>query len=83
MIDHDGTTGAQPVPSRGRVGLTSRMSVAIDRPMRCLNQLLPPAGRPLLSRLNPKITISVVFILAMFMAIMDIAIVNVALPTLA
>src|SRR5579875_2719276 len=34
-------------------------------------------------RLNPKIAVSVVFVLAMFMAIMDITIVNVALPTLA
>ena len=34
-------------------------------------------------RLNPKISVSVVFVLAMFMAIMDTTIVNVALPTLA
>jgi EmrB/QacA subfamily drug resistance transporter len=34
-------------------------------------------------RLNPKISVSVVFVLAMFMTIMDITIVNVALPTLA
>ena len=33
-------------------------------------------------RLNPKISVSVVFVSAMFMAIMDITIVNVALPTL-
>lgn len=33
-------------------------------------------------RLNPKVTVSVVFVLAMFMAIMDTTIVNVALPTL-
>jgi EmrB/QacA subfamily drug resistance transporter len=34
-------------------------------------------------RLNPKISVSIVFVLAMFMAIMDITIVNVALPSLA
>jgi EmrB/QacA subfamily drug resistance transporter len=34
-------------------------------------------------RLNPKVSVSIVFVLAMFMAIMDITIVNVALPTLA
>jgi EmrB/QacA subfamily drug resistance transporter len=34
-------------------------------------------------RLNPKISVSIVFVLAMFMAIMDITIVNVALPRLA
>jgi EmrB/QacA subfamily drug resistance transporter len=34
-------------------------------------------------RMNPKISVSIVFVLAMFMAIMDITIVNVALPTLA
>jgi EmrB/QacA subfamily drug resistance transporter len=34
-------------------------------------------------RLNPKISVSIVFVMAMFMAIMDITIVNVALPTLA
>jgi EmrB/QacA subfamily drug resistance transporter len=34
-------------------------------------------------RLNPKISVSVVFVLAMFMTIMDITIVNVALPSLA
>jgi EmrB/QacA subfamily drug resistance transporter len=34
-------------------------------------------------RLNPKISVSIVFVLAMFMAIMDITIVNVALPQLA
>jgi EmrB/QacA subfamily drug resistance transporter len=34
-------------------------------------------------RLNPKISVSVVFVMAMFMAIMDITIVNVALPKLA
>ncbi|HWC38629.1 MAG TPA: MDR family MFS transporter [Acidimicrobiales bacterium] len=33
-------------------------------------------------RLNPKISVSVVYVSAMFMAIMDITIVNVALPTL-
>jgi EmrB/QacA subfamily drug resistance transporter len=37
----------------------------------------------LANRLNPKISVSVVFVLAMFMAIMDITIVNVALPRLA
>jgi EmrB/QacA subfamily drug resistance transporter len=37
----------------------------------------------LADRLNPKISVSVVFVLAMFMAIMDITIVNVALPRLA
>jgi EmrB/QacA subfamily drug resistance transporter len=36
----------------------------------------------LADRINPKISVSVVFVLAMFMAIMDITIVNVALPTL-
>src|SRR5580698_1949270 len=34
-------------------------------------------------RLNPKISVSIVFVMAMFMAIMDITIVNVALPKLA
>jgi EmrB/QacA subfamily drug resistance transporter len=34
-------------------------------------------------RMNPKISVSIVFVLAMFMAIMDITIVNVALPHLA
>jgi EmrB/QacA subfamily drug resistance transporter len=34
-------------------------------------------------RLNPKISVSAVFVMAMFMAIMDITIVNVALPKLA
>ncbi|HVW81937.1 MAG TPA: MDR family MFS transporter [Mycobacteriales bacterium] len=34
-------------------------------------------------RINPKIAVSVVFVSAMFMAIMDITIVNVALPQLA
>ena len=34
----------------------------------------------LADRLNPKISVSIVFVLAMFMAIMDITIVNVALP---
>ena len=38
------------------------------------------AARP---ELPPKVAVSVVFVLAMFMAIMDITIVNVALPTLA
>jgi EmrB/QacA subfamily drug resistance transporter len=37
----------------------------------------------LADRLNPKISVSIVFVLAMFMAIMDITIVNVALPKLA
>ena len=37
----------------------------------------------LADRLNPKISVSVVFVAAMFMAIMDITIVNVALPNLA
>jgi EmrB/QacA subfamily drug resistance transporter len=37
----------------------------------------------LASRLSPKISVSVVFVLAMFMAIMDTTIINVALPTLA
>jgi EmrB/QacA subfamily drug resistance transporter len=37
----------------------------------------------LADRLNPKISVSIVFVLAMFMAIMDITIVNVALPQLA
>jgi EmrB/QacA subfamily drug resistance transporter len=37
----------------------------------------------LADRLNPKISVSVVFVMAMFMAIMDITIVNVALPQLA
>jgi EmrB/QacA subfamily drug resistance transporter len=32
--------------------------------------------------MNPKVTVSVVFVLAMFMAIMDTTIVNVALPTI-
>jgi MFS family permease len=59
------------------------MSVATDRPLRLLNQLLPQAGGQLPSRLSPKITVSIVFVLAMFMAIMDITIVNVTLPTLA
>ena len=36
----------------------------------------------LADRLNPKVSVSVVFVLAMFMASMDTAIVNVALPTL-
>jgi EmrB/QacA subfamily drug resistance transporter len=34
-------------------------------------------------RMNPKISVSIVFVMAMFMAIMDITIVNVALPRLA
>ncbi len=34
-------------------------------------------------RLNPKVSVSIVFVMAMFMTIMDITIVNVALPTLA
>jgi EmrB/QacA subfamily drug resistance transporter len=34
-------------------------------------------------RIDPKISVSVVFVMAMFMAIMDITIVNVALPTMA
>ena len=33
-------------------------------------------------RMNPKVTVSVVFVVAMFMAIMDTTIVNVALPTI-
>src|SRR5208283_1207127 len=33
-------------------------------------------------RINPKITVSVVFVAAMFMNIMDITIVNVALPSI-
>lgn len=37
----------------------------------------------LANRLNPKVSVSIVFVMAMFMAIMDITIVNVALPTLA
>ncbi|HWA67272.1 MAG TPA: MDR family MFS transporter [Mycobacteriales bacterium] len=37
----------------------------------------------LADRINPKIAVSVVFVSAMFMAIMDITIVNVALPQLA
>jgi EmrB/QacA subfamily drug resistance transporter len=37
----------------------------------------------LADRLNPKISVSIVFVLAMFMTIMDITIVNVALPQLA
>lgn len=37
----------------------------------------------LADRLNPKVSVSIVFVLAMFMAIMDITIVNVALPRLA
>jgi EmrB/QacA subfamily drug resistance transporter len=37
----------------------------------------------LADRLSPKISVSVVFVMAMFMAIMDITIVNVALPKLA
>jgi EmrB/QacA subfamily drug resistance transporter len=37
----------------------------------------------LADRLNPKIAVSIVFVMAMFMAIMDVTIVNVALPTLA
>jgi EmrB/QacA subfamily drug resistance transporter len=37
----------------------------------------------LADRLNPKVSVSIVFVMAMFMAIMDITIVNVALPTLA
>src|SRR5580693_5911321 len=37
----------------------------------------------LADRLNPKISVSIVFVMAMFMAIMDITIVNVALPKLA
>jgi EmrB/QacA subfamily drug resistance transporter len=40
-------------------------------------------GVVLAHRLNPKISVSIVFVMAMFMAIMDITIVNVALPTLA
>ncbi|HET9731280.1 MAG TPA: MDR family MFS transporter [Acidimicrobiales bacterium] len=36
-----------------------------------------------LPSLPPKVAVSVVFVLAMFMAIMDVTIVNVALPTLA
>src|SRR5581483_3423495 len=34
-------------------------------------------------RINPKIAVSIVFVMSMFMAIMDITIVNVALPKLA
>ncbi len=34
------------------------------------------------SRINPKVTVSVVFVAAMFMNIMDITIVNVALPSI-
>ncbi len=52
-----------------------------DRPLRYLNQLLPQAGWQLPSRLDPKITVRVVFVLAMSMMIMDITIVNVALST--
>jgi EmrB/QacA subfamily drug resistance transporter len=37
----------------------------------------------LADRLNPKVSVSVVFVLAMFMTILDTTIVNVALPTLA
>jgi EmrB/QacA subfamily drug resistance transporter len=37
----------------------------------------------LADRLNPKVSVSIVFVLSMFMAIMDITIVNVALPQLA
>ena len=33
-------------------------------------------------RMNPKVTVSIVFVVAMFMAIMDTTIVNVALPTI-
>src|ERR1700679_2878047 len=40
-------------------------------------------GVVLADRLNPKIAVSIVFVMAMFMAIMDVTIVNVALPTLA
>jgi EmrB/QacA subfamily drug resistance transporter len=85
VTEHDCSTGAQPrsSPSRGRCALTSRVSVATDRLLRSLNQLLPQAGGQLPSRLSPKITVSAVFVLAMFMTIMDITIVNVALPTLA
>jgi EmrB/QacA subfamily drug resistance transporter len=37
----------------------------------------------LADRMNPKISVSIVFVMSMFMAIMDITIVNVALPKLA
>src|ERR1700744_6594832 len=37
----------------------------------------------LADRISPKVSVSVVFVMAMFMAIMDITIVNVALPRLA
>src|ERR671923_1693253 len=33
-------------------------------------------------RMNPKVTVSIVFVVAMFMTIMDSTIVNVALPTI-
>ncbi len=33
-------------------------------------------------RINPKVTVSVVYVVAMFMTIMDTTIVNVALPTI-
>ena len=33
-------------------------------------------------RMNPRVTVSVVFVVAMFMAVMDTTIVNVALPTI-
>lgn len=33
-------------------------------------------------QLNPKVTVGIIFVLSMFMAIMDVTIVNVALPTL-
>ena len=33
-------------------------------------------------RLHPKVTVGVVFVIAMFMTIMDTTIVNVALPTM-
>ncbi|HKS53379.1 MAG TPA: MDR family MFS transporter [Pseudonocardiaceae bacterium] len=80
----DRTTGAQSVafPSRDPGGVTLHRSVATKRLMRGVRQLFHQ-GRQLPSRLNPKITVSVVFVVATFMTIMDITIVNVALPTLA
>jgi MFS family permease len=33
-------------------------------------------------RMSPRLTVSVVYVIAMFMAIMDTTIVNVALPTI-
>ena len=85
MTEHDCGIDAQPVsracPERG--GLTSRRSVLANHLARVVNQLFRQAPRQLPSRLNPKITVSVVFVVAMFMTIMDSTIVNVALPTLA